>query len=152
MYTYWTTYIIADNFFKIGQLRQQTDTSLTWVSHRNLPYAHHRKHNRIWCSKNLWCTSCNGICAICSSACCAYRKAWIVFNDQNSLPLEKTQAARLAKDITTWIPVGNDEPVFMRCNGCKRLVCPMCCSVCPVDLCQDLLCRVCQVIRRVHVL
>lgn len=43
--------------------------------------------------------------------------------------------------ISRWFVYGRDEDTFMECTECHELVCPSCCSVCPIKECGDRVCN-----------
>jgi len=102
----------------------------------------HPRHGRDFYSKNLWCLKCEGFCALCENACCAYLTCVTTFKESSSLPHERVVASRLIKEIVGIVKAGIDQPTFLQCTDCKKMVCPRCIGVCPVYPCHDHVCTV----------
>lgn len=61
--------------------------------------------------------------------------------DERAPACEKEVAGALAQAITLYVPLGTDESTLMECTSCHQLVCPECCSLCPIVACSDRVCR-----------
>ena len=131
--------------FQINQLREKTRSQIVFYSGTDLR-PKHPNHQRKWNAKNLKCTKCEGECTICRAPCCGRYKAFVdcsIGYDMNNPTSETTEVIKLATDIDNWVgKTGVDEPTFMRCSECNAMVCPNCCSVCPIRSCQDRMCKV----------
>ena len=127
------------------QLRFRTGTVAIYLS-KDYPFQlRHPKHSRDWNAKNLWCCRCEGRCTLCNSHCCVHHKAETTIINKDASDNEKRDAAFLKKQIEQWHAGGLDDPTFYRCTNldCHRKVCPDCCGKCPVEICQDIQCKVC---------
>ena len=62
--------------------------------------------------------------------------------EENLGPATAVAAAKnLSQAIGLYVAIGKDESTLMECTSCHRLVCPECCSVCPVGPCGDRVCN-----------
>ncbi|KZF20901.1 hypothetical protein L228DRAFT_270166 [Xylona heveae TC161] len=107
----------------------------------------HPNHHRTWYSKNLWCTKCHGRCQNCMAWCCKYQESYAIALGNRTSVEVKDNAHSIIEAIRMYNPTGTDNPTFLRCTteGCRRLVCPECCGICPNQLlCQDLQCVRCK--------
>ena len=50
-------------------------------------------------------------------------------------------AKTLSQAIGLYVTAGDEESTLMECTSCHRLVCPDCCSVCPVKACVARVCK-----------
>lgn len=41
-------------------------------------------------------------------------------------------------------PVPKEDPTFLQCTECKKMTCPDCCGICPIEGCGDTECRKCK--------
>ena len=95
---------------------------------------------------SLRCTVCQGACPVCSDHCCVYSKARNELEKTSPSDSDAQENAQaILNEINQLIAVGKDEPTFLECTECHKLVCPECCGVCPVLLCSDRTCVVCNV-------
>lgn len=126
--------------FKVNELRERTGSQVVWYSPNDLR-CRHPNHPRTWYSKNLWCATHKGACANCGAPCCAMAGA-IKIVEENLGPATAVAAAKnLSQAIGLYVAIGKDESTLMECTSCHRLVCPECCSVCPVGPCGDRVCN-----------
>ncbi len=128
-------------------MRKNTGTEVVLYAESDLR-PKHPNHGRKWNAKNLFCTNCQGKCAVCNAPCCVLMKAIIgmtEIEDQANLKYDEDQICQLACSIDSLVGEhGMDEPTFIRCTQCFSFVCPDCCSQCPVYPCHDCTCRVCS--------
>ncbi|KAI9863109.1 MAG: hypothetical protein M1813_003929 [Trichoglossum hirsutum] len=103
----------------------------------------HPSHHQTWTSKNLRCTTCTVSCGICNATCCKYNEAKIAEREAYLGSEEMVAATRVIRRIQIYLHTGFDLPTFLRCTECETLVCPDCCGMCPVKMCQDLKCNKC---------
>jgi hypothetical protein len=99
-----------------------------------------------WDHTNLRCKACiESYCGCCGRTCCAYRALIIRLVN---LPEEKVQERQrtfeLKQAIETLYPVSIEEPTFLQCTDCKKMTCPNCCGICPIEGCHDTECRKCK--------
>ncbi|MCJ1466462.1 hypothetical protein MMC07_005081 [Pseudocyphellaria aurata] len=125
---------------KVNKLREQTGSQVVWYKPDDLR-CRHPNHHRTWYSKNLRCTTHNGRCANCGAPCCAMVGALNIVEQNKGSATVVAAAKALAEAIGLWVVVGMDESTLMECTSCHRLVCPECCSVCPVAICGDRVCK-----------
>ena len=105
----------------------------------------HPNHARNWYARNLQCYQCIGTCKICGEWCCRYNEARAKLEDPTKTPAEQQEIKEMMHQIELHgNPIGLDASTFLKCttDGCKKLVCPECCSICPDEMCQDLQCIV----------
>lgn len=133
---------MTNYLYQVEELRLQTGTMVVDYDPGDPNQIKHPNHSRVWSSKNLWCTTCQGRCTLCGVSCCALYAAWYLYNDQTASPVERLENIGLIKEIPKWVHIGTDEPTFMGCTECQRVVCPSCCGICPIALCHDRVCNV----------
>ena len=107
----------------------------------------HPNHDRVWESKNLFCNDCTETntkrCEICGRSCCF----WSICKEKadptnaGNLPEERVIATQWLERIARLMSCGTDEPTFMACSLCGRLLCPKCTSIC--EICDALSCPDC---------
>lgn len=108
-------------------------------------YPRHPNTSRDWMARNLKCTNCvSAGCAACGRACCAYKSATLGLENHKNNPTGREEAYKRIVDISTVFPYGKEVPTFLECTTCKKLVCPDCCGMCPIEGCEDLECRRCK--------
>jgi hypothetical protein len=42
------------------------------------------------------------------------------------------------------VVLGGETQTFLQCTECKKMTCPNCCGICPIEGCYDTLCRKCK--------
>lgn len=130
----------ANHRIKVNELREQTGSQVVWYKPDDLRCMH-PNHHRTWYSKNLWCATHSGACANCGAPCCAMAGA-IKIVEENRGPATAVAAAKaLSQAIGRYVTTGTEECTLMECTSCHRLVCPECCSVCPIGACGDRVCN-----------
>lgn len=130
----------ANRRTKVKELREQTGSQIVWYTPDDLR-CRHPNHHRTWYSKNLWCAVHAGACANCGAPCCAMAGAIKIVDENRGSATAVAAAKALSQAISLYVPVGSDETTLMECTSCHHLVCPECCSVCPVAACGDRVCN-----------
>lgn len=64
------------------------------------------------------------------------------------LPQDRVEARENTHELKQAIErvdfVGVEEPTFLQCTDCKKMTCPNCCGICPIEGCRDTECRKCK--------
>lgn len=124
-------------------LRIETKTEIELYSPKD-KRCKHPNHQRKWNSRNIWCANhlYPGTCSRCNATCCTMMSLMSIMqcNRVGVVPFRDT-ARRLHCQISRCFLYGRDEDTFMECTECHELVCPSCCSVCPIKECGDRVCN-----------
>lgn len=123
-----------------------TGTQRIYRDINDLSYSNHKhpNHDRLWDSKNLFCIGCTKdtikICECCGDYCCLWSLCKKRADTPKSgiLPQERVKATQWLKRIACLMSHGIDEPTFLACSRCGKLVCPECIAIC--ELCDALVC------------
>ena len=137
-------------YWQVEELRHQTGRQRILRNIHDLLYSNHKhpNHDRLWDSKNLFCIGCNkdtmAICDTCGRYCCLWSTCKQIADappNAGTLPQERVEASRWLRKIAGLMSYGIDEPTFLKCFRCRKVLCPKCTSIC--EICDALSCSDC---------